>query len=334
MEHSWWLTILGGLALLWALSLLAAWGLTRKRLLKELARQEAPVGDAALHLTHPRPGDAQALEVIRSYRRRLFTNLRPGPTLSYAAVNETAQNLIRDIAKVYYPEEERPELKASLADLVGLVNRVGSRLNLWLNTLPMRSLKDLEIGTVLRYHDLYQQVVQHPAYCFLKRYHLDKAARWLWTAKNLLNPWYWGRRLAYSGGREVVVRLFLAQVVSLVGEEARRIYGRHQPAANLRRRLHLALQEMINLSLENGLLPPQVQTYLLRLLLKTKGLDDQDRLSLIALVAHPQVLDPPPDLDTSDRRYLAARLKHFTRCCWQGPEQDRRLALIKNRWSG
>jgi hypothetical protein len=274
------------------------------------------------------------LEIIAAYRRRLFSNPWPDTRFGFTAITETAQSLLRDIARAYYPEEERPELKASLEDLVGLVNRVGHRLHLWLNTLPVRPLKDLEIKTVLRYHELYQQITRHPTYQFLKRHRLDQAARWLWTAKNLFNPWYWSRRAAYAGSREVFARLFLAQVVSLVGEEAIRIYGGRQPHADLKRRLHLTLQEMINCSLEDGRLPAAVQNHLLRFLLKAKGLDDQDRLALIAQLAAPRAADlpPPATLDPDDRRHLAHWLAHLTRSCWQGAERDLRLALIRERW--
>lgn len=337
MEYSWWMGILAAMAaFLWALSLVVVRSVVRRQLLKELARAEAPAAEPVLHLPDPRPEDLRALEIISTYRRRLFTNPWPDTRFGFAAVSETAQNLLGDIARAYYPEEERPELKASLADLVGLVNRVGTRLNLWLNTLPVRPLKDLEIKTVLRYHELYQQVAHHPAYQFLKRHRLDQAARWLWTAKNLLNPWYWSRRAAYTGSREVFARLFLAQVVSLVGEEAIRIYGHRQPHAALKRRLQLTLQEMINLSLEDGHLPPPVQSTLLRFILKAKGLDDQDRLGLIAQLAVPRAaeLPPPHTLEPADRRHLAHSLKYLARTCFRGPERELRLHLIKERWEG
>ena len=79
------------------------------------------------------------------------------------------------------PEDDRPELRASLADLVALHNRVGARLAAWLDTMPMRPFKDVELRTVVRYHEMYQTVKNHWGYAFIKRHHLDKAVRWSWT---------------------------------------------------------------------------------------------------------------------------------------------------------
>ena len=47
-----------------------------------------------------------------------------------------------------------------------------------------------------------------------------------WLAYNALNPWYWGRRLAYTSVREIAFRYLLTWVVTIVGEEAMAVYGR------------------------------------------------------------------------------------------------------------
>jgi hypothetical protein len=175
-----------------------------------------------------RPQDRQAWERVRSCRRCYLLKLRPDTQLSFALVGDLAQSLVREIAGVYYPDEERPELKASLHDLVGLYRRVGDRLEAWLETAPLKPFREVELKTVLKYHDIYRQVTGHPWYLFMKRHHLDRAARWAWAAANLANPWYWGWRASYAGGKEALARLFLAKVASLVGEEAILLYGRQK----------------------------------------------------------------------------------------------------------
>ena len=149
-------------------------------------------------------------------------NRWPQTTFSFNAINEMSQELIREIAGVYYPEEERPELKASLADLVAMHNRVGCRLAAWLETAPIRPFKDVELQTVIRYYEMYQSVRDHPVSQFIRRHHLHKVAKWSWAAFNYSSPFYWGRQAAYELGR----RLLLARLTDLVGEEAMRLYGR------------------------------------------------------------------------------------------------------------
>lgn len=225
LEYHWLMSALAGLLALWGASLLAVRFWTRRQMTKALlvAEDQDPVPIA---LPDPHPADQTALEVIRSYRRRYLLKWRPGTPISFRAINELSLNLVKEIAGIYYPEEDRPELKASLADLLALHNRVGARLAAWLDTGPMRPLKGVELATVLRYHELYQNLKNHWGYTFIKKHHVDKLVQWGWNAINFANPWYWGRKAAYHGGKEVAVRLLMARIADLVGEEAIRLYGR------------------------------------------------------------------------------------------------------------
>jgi hypothetical protein len=226
LENHWLLLGLAALALLWGGSLVLVRCWTRRRLLRVLALTPDAGVEANLALPDSRPEDRAALDLIRKYRRRGLVNLWPGTDFSFRAINEMSLELIRGIAQVYYPQEDRPELKASLADLVALHNRVGARLAGWLETFPIRPFKDVELGTIVRAHELYQTVTSHPTYAFMKRYHLHRVARWGLTIYNYANPWHWGGRAAYHGGKELAARLLLARIADLVGEEAVLLYGR------------------------------------------------------------------------------------------------------------
>ncbi|MBM4284937.1 MAG: hypothetical protein FJ128_06775 [Deltaproteobacteria bacterium] len=223
-----WFWVLVGFLGGWLACCLVTWLVVRRRLFRSLASEEDPEAHLTQVLGTLRPRDRQALELIRARRRHYLVKLKPDTRLSLNEISDLAQTLVREVARVYHPEEERPELKASLHDLVGLYRRVGDRLAAWLEKAPLRPFRELELKTVLRYHELYLQVTGHPWYRFMRRHHLDRAARWGWGAANLANPWYWGWRAAYAGGREAMSRLFLAKVAALVGEEAMLLYGRRR----------------------------------------------------------------------------------------------------------
>jgi hypothetical protein len=231
LDYPWLFLAIAALLGLWGASLLVVRLWTRHQVVKALMRQEVDPEKVRLTLPDPRPEDQAALELIRRYRRRYLLKWWPGTAISFKAINEMSQELIREIARVYHPEADRPELKASLADLVALHNRVGARLAAWLETRPMRPLKDVELATVVRYHEMYQGLKSHWGYAVIKRYHLDLVARWGWTAVNFANPWHWGRKAAYHGGKEMAARLLMARIADLVGEEAVRIYGRRPRSA-------------------------------------------------------------------------------------------------------
>jgi hypothetical protein len=232
METHWLLLLISGLVLLWAASLLLMRHWTRARLLRALVEQEGGNGLPAAPRNGASPEDLAAREIIRQYRRRYLLKLWPDTPFGFKVINDLALEMIQEIARLYYPEEERPELKASLRDLVALYNRVGARVQTLLETRAFKPFYDVELQTVLRYQELYRSVKDHWGYKFIKRHHLDKAARWGWAAINYANPWYWGRKAAYEGSKELAVRLTLARIADIVGEEAVLLYGRRASGAN------------------------------------------------------------------------------------------------------
>lgn len=226
LETHWLILLLGGVLLLWGTSLALVRHWTRRRVLQTLMEQDLAEEELTSPLKDLRPQDQAALEVIQSYRRRYLLKLWPATEFSFKIINEMALKLTQEVAQIYFSDEERPELKASLTDLVALHNRVGARLAAWLETLPMRPFKDVEIKTVLRYHEAYQNLKKHPGFQFIKRHHLDRVVRWGWTVYNYANPWHWGRKAALEGSKEVAARLLLARIADFVGEEAMLLYGR------------------------------------------------------------------------------------------------------------
>lgn len=220
LENPWVILTLAGLALLWAGSLLAMRWWTKRQVLKSFLIREVA---AEIPLPpQPRPADEEAREIVRAYRDAYLWNLRPETPISFSAINEMALEMVRKIAGVYFPEEERPELRASLTDLVAFHNRVGGRLAAWLESAPIRLFKEVELQTIIRYYDIYQVVKGHPVSQFIRRHRLHKVAKWSWAAFNYSNPFYWSRQAAYELGR----RLLLAHIADLVGEEAMQLYGR------------------------------------------------------------------------------------------------------------
>ncbi len=84
-----------------------------------------------------------------TYRRRYLLKLWPDTEFSLKVVTGLSLELIQEIAEVYHPEDERPELHASLSELISLQTRISVRLQTLLETLPLRAIKDVELLTIL-----------------------------------------------------------------------------------------------------------------------------------------------------------------------------------------
>jgi hypothetical protein len=334
IREYWWAWALLGAAFLWVTSLLLVRYLSLRRLSAALKREAELEDLEEVRLPHPQPQDHEALLLLKDYRRRYLLKLWPYTSLTFKELNTLCQTLVVEIASIYYPEDERPELRASLADLVSLYRRVGVRLGSWLEATPFRPLKDMELATVFFLHTTYQKLKRHPIHQFLQRHHMYRLARWAWSAANLVNPYYWGRQVAYRGGREFLARTFLAKLVTVVGEEAMRLYSRRAPNFRLFRRYQVGVQEMVNLGLgENGTLPAEVAAPLLRAILKAKGLEDQEKVALLRRLAQARRQETGlADLTPTEQQDLQKWLEGLVKTSWKGLEQEERLAQVKERW--
>jgi hypothetical protein len=334
LHHFWWVWVLLGVAALWVISLFLVRHWTLKRFSTALDQEEARQGDLELRLPDPHPQDREALILLKEYRRRYLLKLWPDTKFSFREINDLSQTLVAEIARIYYPEEERPELRASLADLVALYRRIGVRLAAWLEGAPFRPLKDMELATLMLLHDTYQKVKDHPVHQFLKRHHLYRAAHWVWGAINIVNPYYWGRRAAYKGTREFLARVFLAKVVTVVGEESMRLYSRRSPNLRLFRRYLVGLQEMLNLALgAGGSLSAEVVLSLMKSVLRARGLEDQEKVALLKRMSQPKPRETGlADLAPPEQKEVQAWLAGLVKSCWQGQERQELLARVQERW--
>jgi hypothetical protein len=139
-----------------------------------------------------------------------------------------AADLTRDIAAIYYPDTANPVLSASLADLLKLDERIVSRLTTKIQEFPLKAVKDVSIEKILAGKAFYDSKVKNKLEWIKKYKTLYSLGNHAWLAYNAINPWYWGRRLAYTSTREITFRYLLTWIVTIVGEEAMAVYGRRE----------------------------------------------------------------------------------------------------------
>jgi hypothetical protein len=331
-EHWFWLLLIL-VVILWLGSLLVVRHWTRKKILRSFDLETLEGEDIPLPFADPRPEDKQALEVVRSFRRRCLLKLWPDTEFSLKAVMGLSLELIQQIAGVYHPEDERPELHASLSELLSLQSRVSVRLQALLETLPLKAIKDVELQTILYYHKLYKQFANHPAYLFMRRHHLDKVARYAWMVKNIASPWYWGYRAAYYGGKEMLSRFFLGRMSTIVGVEAIRLYSGRAPGAEQWRKYDLAIQEMVYLAAVNGASELEAQRFLLRLILKSRELPEPTKLLLVDRITNMQAAKPVDfdGLTPAERGQVRRWLKQFIVKVVPAPVQKFHLQELQQR---
>ena len=227
MEATVVILIFVGSTLLTALVLLR---LRRKKRLGEKqatrGREEALERIVSLRNQFPAPADQQACDRIESEVRAVSRHFSMSTSIAPKKIYALAAHITREIAGIYYPVTDNPVLQASISDLLRLNERIVTRLNLKVREFPLNAVKDINIQKILQGKDYYDSKIKDKIEWLNKYKTLYKIGGQAWLSYNALNPWYWGRRIAYTSAREIVFRYLLTWIITIVGEEAMAVYSR------------------------------------------------------------------------------------------------------------
>lgn len=282
MEATIVILIFAGSALLTALVLLR---LRRKKRLSEeqgkRGREDALERIALLRNQFPAPTDQQACDRIESEVKAVSRHFSMRTSIAPKKVYELASDFTRKIAGIYYPDVDNPVLQASISDLLRLNERIVTRLNLKVREFPLNTIKDINIQKILQGKDYYDSKIKNKIEWIKKYKTLYKIGSHAWLSYNALNPWYWGRKIAYTSAREITFRYLLTWIITIVGEEAMTVFGRRDintREAAFERDLAFA---MIDTARMMGDIPAECYTLVLEHVLNQARLSDVVRTNLL-----------------------------------------------------
>ena len=216
-----------GLALLTALILIRV---RHRKSLREKpgsnSREDALERIALLRTQFPAPTDQQACDRIESEVRAVSRHFSMSTSIAPKRIYALAAELTREIAGIYYPAVDNPLMQASISDLLSLNERIVTRLNLKLREFPFNTVKDIKIQKIVQGKDYYDSKIKDKIEWFKKYKTLYNMGSHVWLSYNALNPWYWGRKIAYTSAREITFRYLLTWIITIVGEEAMTVYSR------------------------------------------------------------------------------------------------------------
>jgi len=180
---------------------------------------------ARLRKELPNDIDQQACDLIETRVKAVSRTFSMQTSIAPKKVFEMAAELTREIAAIYHPEAADPILQASISDLTHLNERIVSRLNIKLKEFPLNTVKDINIDRILKGKTIYDTKIKNKLDWLQKFQGLYKAGNRAWMTYNVINPWYWGRKIAYTSVKEITFRYLLTWIVTIVGEEAISVYS-------------------------------------------------------------------------------------------------------------
>lgn len=277
-----------GVLLVAAFALLSALLLVRRRNQKHqaefIARETDEEELKQIELTrvqNPTEQDLRAYELIESERQKIWKRLSTKTSIAPRKIYQLSFDLIREIAAIYHPDIENPEFQASVFDLLELNYRIIERVKEYLEEFPLNTIKDLNIQDILKYKEYYDRLSEFELVKFAKDHkYLYTIGRYAWMGYNALNPWYWGKKVVFTAGKEGVFRHLLAVIVTVVGEEAVLVYSKRNIKAKAVAVEKNIAFEMINMAVIDGVVSREEYEVILNFILQNSQLDDQTKITL------------------------------------------------------
>jgi hypothetical protein len=168
--------------------------------------------------------DEGAYRIVEAERSRVWKNFSSETVLTADYVLALNRELVAKIAAVYYPDAEEPLYQVSVLGLLHLFKRVAERLEGYLNKFPLTVLRDRTIAEMMLLHSGYVKVKENPVVKLLGNKFINTARKLVWGAYNVSNPWFYGRQIVWSVGKELGMRYLLTLIFTIVGEEAVLLY--------------------------------------------------------------------------------------------------------------
>jgi uncharacterized membrane protein YebE (DUF533 family) len=280
-----------------------------------------------IRIQNPTEQDEQAYTLIETERQKVWTSLSTSTSIAPRQLYQHSFELIRQIAAIYHPDAEIPEFQASILDLAQLNARIVERVKDALDEFPLNTIKDISVQDILRYKGYYDKFSQFELIKLAKKHkHLYTVARYAWMGYNALNPWYWGRKIVLTAGKEGAFRTLLTTIITIVGEEAILVYGSRSLRAKATAVEKNIALEMINMAITDGVVSQEEYDITLDFILSNPHLTDPLKITLVKALARKKPLKSEAPLDTYDDKQKKRLLTQVERVA-----KADKLGLLKKR---
>ncbi len=144
----------------------------------------------------------------------------------FQSLKDTVLELINEIAKIYYPKSKHPIAELSINEIMLLDKYLLDKINELLSKKGFKILKNIKISTILTIADMNTNFQKNKVIKYSKKLHLPAIVKTINLGFNVLNPFYWFKKLVISPSINLIIKKMFLIIISIVGEETYQIYSK------------------------------------------------------------------------------------------------------------
>lgn len=144
-----------------------------------------------------------------------------------SVVSDIIALMVKDIAKVYYPDSKYSFGEISLKELMDLIRYILDRIDeIFEKHRTIRVFKRLTISLVLNSINKISEINNNKIVKNIKKYNIDEAASTFLKIKNIINPVVWVRKLTINKLIKYGLPKLVRSILEIIGSEAAKVYSK------------------------------------------------------------------------------------------------------------
>lgn len=165
-------------------------------------------------------------ELIVQKQKKFKRNRKLGTTSATKLTFDLSYELVEEISKYFFPNSKYPMLELSINEFIQLNHYVTDRIDTMLNKPLLKNTKNVRVTKFVNMYDKKKSIERNKVIKSLKKYKVDKVAKYGSMAVNAVNPVYWFRKAVIKTSIDTMSKKISVVVIGIVGEETVKVYSK------------------------------------------------------------------------------------------------------------
>lgn len=175
----------------------------------------------------PEVSDTVILDKIKGAKNEYninYANLQVNEKIG--GLKDICVNLLKEIAKEYYPDSNYPVYELSMEELLTLATYISDRLNEILSGKVTKHFRKIRVSQIIHLLDIKKKASELKAVKAMNKLQLPKVSQTVMSAINVFNPVYWVKKVAIGTTMLVATNKLATTIIDIVGEETCKVYSK------------------------------------------------------------------------------------------------------------
>lgn len=164
--------------------------------------------------------------MIVEKQKKFKRNRKLGANSATKLTFDLSYELIEEISKYFFPNSKYPMLELSVNEFILLNHYVTDRIDQMLNKPLLKNTKNVRVTKFVQMYDKKKSIERNKVVRSLKKYKVDKAAKYTSMAVNAVNPVYWFRKAVIKTSVDAMTKKISVVIIGIVGEETVKVYSK------------------------------------------------------------------------------------------------------------